>query len=61
MKVFFGLGALIKLIVQLGPRESLSPGTKFQFGPKLNTKVAFNTHPPPPTKTFKAVPGKLEA
>ena len=47
-------------IVQLGPSES--PRTKFQFGLKLNTKVAFNTttHPPPP-KTFKVVPGKLEA
>ena len=28
---------------------------KFQFGPKLNTKVAFNTThpPPPPPKTFQ--------
>ena len=32
------------LVVQLGPKESISPRTKFQFGPKLNTKVAFNTH-----------------
>ena len=48
-------------IVQLGPSESLSPRTKFQFGPKLNTKVALNTHPPPPPKTFTAVPGNLVA
>ena len=29
--------------VQLCQKEILSLRTKFQFGPKLNTKVAFNT------------------
>ena len=40
-------------IVQLGPIPSTR--TKVQFGPKRNTKVALNHHPPP--KTFKVVPG----
>ena len=44
-------------IVQLGP--SPSSRTKLWFGPKMNTKVAFNTHHPP--KTFETVQGKLEA
>ena len=41
------------IIVQLGPSKRLSTRTKFQFGPKLNTKVAFNTttHHQPPTTT----------
>ena len=49
---FYDLMHFAKLIfVQLGPKESLSPRTKFPFGPKLNTKVAFNTttHHHPPT------------
>ena len=41
-------------IVQLGP----SPSPSSEFGPKMNTKVAFNHHPP---GTFKAVPGKLKS
>jgi hypothetical protein len=46
----------VLLIIQLGP----SP--KVQFGPKLDTKVTFNTtHPPPPPGTFKGVLGSLEA
>ena len=33
---------------------------KFQFGPKLNTKVAFNTTTTHPPKTFEKALGKLE-
>ena len=52
------LNATLLFIVQLGP--ILSTTTAVQFGPKQNTKVAFTTTHPPP-KTFKVVPGKLEA
>ena len=45
--------------VQLGPIPSTR--TKVQFGPKQNTKVAFNHHHHHPPKTFKVVPDKLEA
>ena len=45
--------------------KSKSKEQNFGFGPKQNTKITFK--PPPPTthhhppKTFKGVPGKLEA
>ena len=50
-------------IVQLGPSPSQKNKT---FGPKMNTKSPKDFVPPavagpPPPKTFKAVPGKVEA
>ena len=47
-------------IVELGPSPSQKNKT-FVLDQSRKLKSPSNHHPPPPPKTFKEVPGKLEA